>query len=196
MSPSSLKATCLITVATLAVSVGVMRSVSAAGNGATGEQDAAPVDPMRTLIGRQPTNPFDPMRQIPKLDEYVEYDPMPHYARRATVAIDPSSDGHVGYDPMASLRGLDAPAVPTDQPTLGGLPAGPAQGMTLGLCGMCHSIRLVTQQRLPAYRWDELWDWMIEKQGMPNVGPVVKKQVTDYLKKHFSAPSPEAAPKP
>lgn len=160
----------------------MLLGMAACVTGAVAAPDDAPADPMRALIGRQPPNVFDPMKRLPKLDEYVEYDPMAYYARRAAAAPDNPAD------PMAALRGVENPAAPIGDEKLGGLPPGEGQIITLGLCSMCHSIQMVTQQRLPEHRWDELWDWMIQQQGMPDVGEPTRTQVLTYLKKNFSSP--------
>lgn len=148
--------------------------------GAVATADEALIDPMQALIGQQPPNVFDPMKRLPMLDEYVDYDPMAYYTQRS--AADPA-------DPMAALSGINNPAAPSGDEKLGGLPPGEGQITTLGLCSMCHSIQMVTQQHLPEHRWDELWDWMIQQQGMPDVGEPTRTQVLTYLKKNFSSPS-------
>lgn len=68
----------------------------------------------------------------------------------------------------------------------GGLPAGPGQEETFYLCSACHSIRLVTQQRLTRPVWDDTLDWMVEKQGMPEPAPKERKLILDYLSTHFA----------
>lgn len=63
----------------------------------------------------------------------------------------------------------------------GGLPAGPGQEETFYLCSACHSIRLVTQQRLTRPVWADTLDWMVEKQGMPEPAPEQRELILDYL---------------
>ena len=46
------------------------------------------------------------------------------------------------------------------------LPAGPDRDAVYFNCSACHSIRMVTQQRLNRERWDELMDWMVEESDM------------------------------
>lgn len=67
----------------------------------------------------------------------------------------------------------------------GGLPPGPGQEETHAICGACHSLRLVTQQGLPAWRWDELMDWMTATQGMPELPADQRKLIVDYLAEHY-----------
>ena len=76
------------------------------------------------------------------------------------------------------------------QAELGGLPAGPGQEETFYACNACHSIRLVTQQRLPRKRWDHLLDWMVEKQGMAELSAEERALILDYLATHLNAEVP------
>jgi cytochrome c len=71
------------------------------------------------------------------------------------------------------------------QDDLGGLPAAPGQEETYYSCNACHSIRLVTQQRLSRERWDELLDWMVEKQGMAELDPEDRGIILDYLATYY-----------
>jgi cytochrome c len=106
-----------------------------------------------------------------------------------------------GYDPMAprpNPQPIDPmmpsrPAAPTKEgsdvalnPEYGYLPDTPGVEETFYLCTACHSTAIIKQQRLPPSRWDYLWTWMIEKQGMPEQDPETKQTVLSYLKRHFS----------
>ena len=66
------------------------------------------------------------------------------------------------------------------------LPEGEGRDETFGLCSGCHSIKLVVQQGLPRWRWDELLDWMVADQGMAEVDAETRKIVLDYLDKHLN----------
>lgn len=96
-----------------------------------------------------------------------------------------------GYDPMAAARG--APALPgaapapAGNPDLGNLPDGPGAEDTYYQCVACHSTAIIRQQRLTDARWDYLWDWMVEKQGMTPAEPEVREAILTYLKTHFSS---------
>jgi len=76
---------------------------------------------------------------------------------------------------------------PPGNPDLGGLPDAPGAEETYYLCSACHSIRLVTQQRLTDARWDYLWDWMIRVHGMPEMDDETRSAILDYLKRHYSS---------
>ena len=69
-----------------------------------------------------------------------------------------------------------------------GLPQGKGRETVYAYCGACHSLRLVAQQRLPRYRWEELLVLMNEKHGMPKMPPADKKIVTDYLAEFLGPP--------
>src|SRR5690606_35109811 len=83
-----------------------------------------------------------------------------------------------GYDPMRRPKPLPGPQKspeskaerPEGNPELGGLPDAPGAEDTFYLCSACHSIALVKQQSLSDARWDYLWTWMIEQQGMTDPG--------------------------
>ncbi|HSA79543.1 MAG TPA: hypothetical protein VLE23_01890 [Geminicoccaceae bacterium] len=78
------------------------------------------------------------------------------------------------------------------QDGLGGLPAGPGQEETYYACSACHSIHLVTQQRLPRQRWDKLLDVMVEKQGMAEPAPAERTLILDYLATHLNPDVPRS----
>jgi cytochrome c len=52
-------------------------------------------------------------------------------------------------------------------------------------CSTCHSINLVKQQGLSRKRWDKTLNWMVEEQGMYELGPNEREIVLDYLAAHF-----------
>ncbi|NNG05280.1 MAG: cytochrome C-552 [Inquilinus sp.] len=107
----------------------------------------------------------------------------------ATAQQSPGSLGP-GYDPLAPSHAPapSAPAIETSD-EYGGLPVGEGVDLTYYMCGACHSIRLVTQQRVTRARWDYLLDWMVEKQGMAPLPPEDRAVVLDYLSRHFSSGS-------
>lgn len=82
---------------------------------------------------------------------------------------------------------LDASRRPEGNPELGGLPDAPGAEDTFYMCSSCHSIALVKQQRLSDARWDYLWRWMIEEQGMADPGEELRETILSYLKEHYSS---------
>lgn len=81
-------------------------------------------------------------------------------------------------------------AVAQAVPDINELPPGPGREEVFYACYACHSFRIITQQRLPESTWDELMDWMVEKQGMPPLSPEDRKLIVAYLAKHFSPTTP------
>ncbi len=90
--------------------------------------------------------------------------------------------------------GLLLPAAPPAQgqedELLARLPEGPGREETYYLCNACHSIRLVTQQRMTRKGWDDTLVWMVEEQGMPELEPDERERILDYLDTHFDRDVP------
>ena len=101
--------------------------------------------------------------------------------------FDPMRPG-AGYNPMApaAAPAAEAPNVPLSA-EFDDLPDAPGVEDTYYLCSACHSLALVKQQRLTDARWDYLWGWMIEHQGMPEQEPEVRDAILGYLKTYFSS---------
>lgn len=108
---------------------------------------------------------------------------------------DPMASG--GYDPLA--RPVN-PMMPGQQgaprsgesdvdlnPELGNLPDTPGVEETFYLCSACHSVAIIKQQHISDARWNYLWNWMIEEQGMPEQDAETKATILSYLKRHFSS---------
>ncbi len=66
-----------------------------------------------------------------------------------------------------------------------GLPPGIGRDEVLGLCGACHSMKLVTQQGLSRPTWSEVLEFMVEEQEMAELEPDDEKLVLDYLEKFY-----------
>lgn len=93
-----------------------------------------------------------------------------------------------GYDPMRpALPAPDTSTQPQVNAELGGLIDAPGVEETFYMCSACHSIALVKQQRLSDARWDYLWTWMIEEQGMADPGEELREMILGYLKEHYSS---------
>lgn len=65
------------------------------------------------------------------------------------------------------------------------LPAGTGREETFYLCTACHGTAIVSQQGLPRQRWEETFDWMIEKHRMPDPGAAERTLIVDYLTSAF-----------
>lgn len=93
-----------------------------------------------------------------------------------------------GYDPMRrTTPSPGASAQPDGNPEFDGLIDAPGAEDTFYMCSACHSIALVKQQRLSDARWDYLWTWMIEEQGMADPGDELRETILGYLKEHYSS---------
>jgi mono/diheme cytochrome c family protein len=77
-----------------------------------------------------------------------------------------------------------SPAAATDDEYLG-LPAAAGRDEVFGICGACHSVRLITQQGLPRWRWEEIMVYMVEEQEMPELDAETNKLIVDYLEKFY-----------
>ena len=67
----------------------------------------------------------------------------------------------------------------------GGLPEGPDRDAVYFNCSACHSIQLVTQQKLNRERWDDLLDWMVNENGMHPLSPWARTRIVNYLATHY-----------
>ena len=92
-------------------------------------------------------------------------------------------------DPMTALRAPDKAQGdgPAPNPEFGGLPDAPGAEETFYQCTACHSTEIIKQQRVTDARWDDLWVWMVEHQGMIEPDPETRVVILSYLKTHFSS---------
>ena len=66
------------------------------------------------------------------------------------------------------------------------LPEAEGRDEVYAVCSGCHSIKLVIQQGLSRDVWDEVLDWMVADQGMPELDPETRGIVLDYLDRHLN----------
>jgi hypothetical protein len=78
------------------------------------------------------------------------------------------------------------------QDDFGGLPEAPGREEVYYICDACHSIRLVTQQRLSRERWDELLDWMVSEQGMAELTAEEREVILEYLATQYAPDVPRS----
>lgn len=66
-----------------------------------------------------------------------------------------------------------------------GWPAGDFAEEAGYFCSACHSLGLVEQQGMSRERWDEILDWMTEKQNMPPLEGEEREAYLDLLAANF-----------
>lgn len=93
---------------------------------------------------------------------------------------------YLALDPSAPADDAGARAAFNPADAYGGLPQTEGFDLVAGWCASCHSLRIVMQQRPTPARWDELLDWMVEKQGMAEPDPETRAAIRAYLARHFS----------
>jgi hypothetical protein len=110
----------------------------------------------------------------------TELDPMTALAGRPAL-------GNV-MDPMAALIAtVKSEAEISTNAEFDGLPDGPGAEETYYQCVACHSTGIIKQQRVTDQRWNELWLWMVEAQGMVEPDADTKAVILAYLKQNFSS---------
>ena len=96
--------------------------------------------------------------------------------------------GAVALDPMSALRAhVQGGEDMAGNPEFDGLPNGPGAEETYYQCVACHSTEIIKQQRITDLRWDELWTWMVEEQGMVEPDEETRQVILSYLKENFSS---------
>jgi len=57
--------------------------------------------------------------------------------------------------------------------------------VVIGACTSCHSAGLITQNRATRQGWKDMFVWMQETQGLPDLGKS-EPVILDYLAKHYA----------
>ncbi len=83
-------------------------------------------------------------------------------------------------------------AAADDDPFGSDWPEGPGREDVGYFCSACHSLAIVKQQGLSRRRWDKMFDWMVEEQGMPELEGEERELFLDYLTTHFGQPEQAA----
>ncbi|HEY8613768.1 MAG TPA: hypothetical protein VIL69_21105 [Roseomonas sp.] len=65
------------------------------------------------------------------------------------------------------------------------LPAGHGREEVFAFCTACHSTAIIRRSGFSRARWDELMDWMTEKQGMAPLEGEMRTLVVNYLAQHY-----------
>lgn len=106
-------------------------------------------------------------------------------AQQAIDPMRPAINPMAPATPMAGPEYDDPVAVPN--PEFDNLPDGPGAEDTYYQCIACHSTAIIRQQHLSDARWDYLWTWMVEEQGMYEPDDETREIILNYLKTHFSS---------
>lgn len=53
-------------------------------------------------------------------------------------------------------------------------------------CTVCHSAKLITQNRMERQGWLDTIRWMQKTQGLRQFKPETEKEILDYLSKHYA----------
>lgn len=72
---------------------------------------------------------------------------------------------------------------------------GPGAGLVQAHCGACHSLALVTQNRMSRERWLGTIRWMQDKQGLWDLGDA-ESEIIDYLANNYGVTEPRWRRKP
>ena len=107
--------------------------------------------------------------------------------RIAAAAVGAAALVLAGWAIPPAVRGAAA-----QQEDFGGLAKGPGREEVFYACDACHSIRMVTQQRLSRERWDQLLDWMVAEQGMAELTADERRVILDYLARHYGPDVPRS----
>lgn len=66
----------------------------------------------------------------------------------------------------------------------------PGVEATYYACTACHSEMIVAQQGLTRDEWDEMFEWMVEEQGMSEIEEPDRTEILDYLAAHYNTDRP------
>ncbi|WP_207802586.1 c-type cytochrome [Motiliproteus coralliicola] len=80
----------------------------------------------------------------------------------------------------------------TEASTFGLLVPAPGVEVTYYTCTACHSERLVVQQGLTRTGWEEIFDWVIQEQGMAEPSAEDRQTILNYLTAHYNTDRPNA----
>jgi|GEM_PF-1082077 len=103
--------------------------------------------------------------------------------------LNSQSDSPIDYQLKESSSPAQA-ATPAGPANIGKLFRAPGAEKTFIYCSVCHSERIVTQQGLTKYDWEELLEWMIDDQGMDAIPEPDYTTVIDYLTTHYGIDRP------
>lgn len=121
---------------------------------------------------------------VPMVGNTAAIAPAPGTAPRSRAAPVPETTA-AGDEALRTSPAMQAASVEDSEDDYQGLPPGVGRDEVLGLCGSCHSMKLVTQQGLSRVTWVEVLEFMVEEQEMPELEPNDEQLVLDYLEKYY-----------
>lgn len=98
-------------------------------------------------------------------------------------------------EPLPTVTYRPSPTLPADDLETANLGINAASGLALGPgfklvkqnCTVCHSAKLITQNRATREGWATMIDWMQAKQGLWELGEN-EPAILDYLATHYGVP--------
>ena len=87
----------------------------------------------------------------------------------------------VGGMLLASPLAAPGPARADEPEDPSVLPEGHGRDETFHACTACHSSALIRRSGFTRQQWDDLMDWMVEKQNMNPLAADERKLIVDYL---------------
>lgn len=102
-----------------------------------------------------------------------------------------SSIGPVLPDLNTTLADAAAAAADSDPDyEFGVLVNAPGVETTFYACTACHSEMIVAQQGLTRAGWEEMFEWMVDEQGMDEIEEPELTEILDYLSAHYGEDRP------
>lgn len=95
-------------------------------------------------------------------------------------------NAYAALTPLATTQNAEESARFNPDDDYWGLPHSEGFETVAALCGACHSLAIVMQQRQTEAGWNYLFDWMIEKQGMAEPDPEMRAEIIAYLSREFA----------
>jgi cytochrome c len=90
----------------------------------------------------------------------------------------------------AALPAACSPAAAQETSEYGRLVDAPGAEETFIYCTACHSEMIVVQQGKTRKHWEDLFEWMIEEQGMEEIEEPDRTIILDYLAEHYNEDRP------
>ncbi|MCP4381727.1 MAG: cytochrome c family protein [Hyphomicrobiales bacterium] len=117
---------------------------------------------------------------------------LPKPADRADLIayLNQTSPEPMSFTPTNGKTGEGADAQEPEEADFGTLFDAPGVEETFVYCTACHSEMIVAQQGKTREHWADLFDWMIEEQGMAEIEEPDRSIVLDYLAANYNEDRP------